>query len=130
MVEDEQNFREGQNFEYGRNGVSRDETRARFLYEVAAARGQHPAAIMSVAGFYLEGFGGLTEDHDRAIELYQQAADLGSAEAEFQLGSLYLGWGEYDDAERWLLRSLQSGYLDASRLLEECRSLNEPDYDS
>jgi len=47
-------------------------------------------AIMAFASCYENGKGGLPQDHEKAFELYQRAATLGSAKALYFLGHSYI----------------------------------------
>jgi TPR repeat protein len=53
-----------------------------------------PASICLLAKYYLHGREGLQQNEERAMELYKQAAGLGSNDAQFQLGCKYHEGGD------------------------------------
>ncbi|MFB3133677.1 MAG: TonB family protein, partial [Rhodothermales bacterium] len=63
------------------------------------------------------------QNYGNAFALFQQAAEQGSAEAQFRLGTMYLeGRGVAPDtteAETWLRRADQQGYADAEQALAQ-----------
>jgi hypothetical protein len=81
-----------------------------------------PADLREEAVRYKNGEG-VTQDYDRAFELYCVAALQGDGEAAYHLGSMYLnGWGrEADDeiASGWFKQAEQRGDTSASRIFEE-----------
>lgn len=46
-------------------------------------------AMQVLAGYYHQGIFGLHQDRERAIALWKQAAELGSSQAHYYLGSIY-----------------------------------------
>jgi localization factor PodJL len=55
-------------------------------------------AMCLLANYYLDGRGGLQQDHARAMELYDRAADLGFSKAHFSLGLEYKQQGDMKKA--------------------------------
>jgi len=82
---------------------------ARPWYERAAAQGQ-PLAINSLGYLYDLGLG-VTQDRQKGFEFYSRAADLGWAEAMWNLANMYgagqLGNKDLDMACVWTFRALK-----------------------
>jgi TPR repeat protein len=82
---------------------------ARSWYERAAAQG-HPLATNSLGYLYDLGLG-VSQDRRKGFELYSSAADLGWAEAMWNLANIYgagqLGEKDLDMACVWTLRALK-----------------------
>ena len=98
-------------YEEGR-GVTKSLPEAIRLYEVALAR-KSPVARMKLAEFLDEGVEGAEKNRERALSLFQAAAEAGDAKAIFMVG-LYLQRGfvvEKDEnaASQWFLRAGELG---------------------
>ncbi|KAI7818394.1 kinase-like domain-containing protein [Gamsiella multidivaricata] len=79
---------------------------------MAAASQSHAAALVDL-GFMLEtGLGGC-QDHESARRFYLMAAELGDAEAQTILGSLYMEEENYAKAIEWLSKATEKGYAPA-----------------
>jgi hypothetical protein len=76
----------------------------------AAALG-HPGGMNDLGAAYQEAHGGVLRDFERAMQLYRQAADLGSCVAMLNVGGIYYnGDGVSQDlkeAQRWFERAEQ-----------------------
>jgi TPR repeat protein len=48
-----------------------------------------PVSIYLIGSWYYHGMVGLQQDNEKAIKLWRQAAELGSRDAHFQLGTIY-----------------------------------------
>ena len=86
-----------------------------------AADQGHEKAQLALAKCYATGEG-VKQDEAEAFKIYRKAADAGSAEALYELGSFYsLGWGgvEKDKAKaaEALRKSAEMGYVEAQRSL-------------
>ncbi len=60
---------------------------------------------------------------DKAKELLEEAANLGNADAQYNLGLLYKEGDAHLDlvrSEFWLNQAAEQGYDDAKSLLESC----------
>jgi len=75
-----------------------------------------------LAAMYATG-DGVAKSDERAVRLYRKAAEKGVAEAQFNLGFMYLlGEGVQKDpaeARRWLELSAGQGYDQAAKLLRD-----------
>ena len=87
----------------------------------AAARQKDPAAIHNLAVMYHLGEGGLEPDLDKAAQLNLEAAELGSADAQFAFGVIYAeGIGVERDrreAVRWLREAANQDHPEAQNSL-------------
>ncbi len=70
--------------------------------------GDDVKAMLELAVMYARGRG-VKKDYDRAEALYLRAANLGSAEAEFQLGVYH----ECESSREWFERAAKKGHADA-----------------
>jgi hypothetical protein len=77
-------------FELGRilDKEQREDTRARVLYEAAAAQG-YAAAQVNLGTFHEQGRGGLAKDDKEAAQLYKLAADQGDSGGQNNLAVYY-----------------------------------------
>eukprot|EP00698_Gefionella_okellyi_P024829 TRINITY_DN8867_c0_g1_i1.p1 TRINITY_DN8867_c0_g1~~TRINITY_DN8867_c0_g1_i1.p1 ORF type:complete len:439 (+),score=68.32 TRINITY_DN8867_c0_g1_i1:2-1318(+) len=96
-------------------GVAADELEATYWFKLAAAQ-NHGEAILSLGSFYESGLGGLPLDLDEALLRYRKAADMGIAQAQYNMGSCYEeGVGVEQDVEealRWFKIAALSGFAD------------------
>jgi TPR repeat protein len=71
---------------------------------------------------------GVDKDYNKAIELYQQAANLGNSYAQYNLAVMYENGGEIekdiDQAIYWYIRSAKQGDQDAKDHLERLKKGN------
>lgn len=74
----------------GSKTVARNENLA-LSYLQRAVSANNPLALTSLGMAYLHGRASLTPDPVKAMELFAKAADLGWAEAQLQLGLLFMG---------------------------------------
>ena len=88
---------------------------------IALANGGDGVAQLAVAKMYHVGPNGRPDLH-QAIRWYRVAADHGEAEAEFQLGMIYLNGQGVTECEetalRWLGRAADGGHSEAATLYE------------
>lgn len=70
--------------------MPKDENLALSYLQRAVSAG-NPLALTTLGTAYLQGRAGLTPDPVKATELFVQAADKGYAEAQLQLGILFMG---------------------------------------
>ena len=101
-----------------------------------AATAEHPAALFHAASRLAEGRGGV-QDLERAVKLFQQAAEGGLAPAQFRLGNLYdKGLGVTRDpaqARTWYERAAAAGNTQAMHnlgVLHAEGAEGKPDYAS
>ncbi len=89
-------------------GVPQDYTRAVAMYLKMAKEEQNIYAMQVLGYMYGNGLG-VVKDYEKAHEWYLEAANLGDAEAAYQLGNLYFyGHGVKQDkqeAQKWFGRS-------------------------
>jgi TPR repeat protein len=109
-------------------------------YEKAAAQ-NNALAISNLAFMYDQGLG-VNQDIERARQLYLKSANLGEAQAMYNLGLMYgsgqLGKQDPINACAWTFRALKYSrgvgsleYKPATENAEFCkRALNETDYES
>jgi TPR repeat protein len=69
-----------------------------------------PASICLLARYYLHGREGLQQNEERAMELYKQAAGLGSNDAHYQLGEKYYEGGDLKKAKLHLEAAAMAGH--------------------
>ncbi len=106
-------------YQYGL-GTGKDKCAALEWYQKAAE--QHfPHAICNLANCYEYGSCGLKRNPDKALLLWNEAAELGDKEAQFILGNLYL-YGIYveqnrEEAIKWYHKAAQQNYFDAIKKL-------------
>ena len=74
-----------------RGGKTDEEENAEMMKRVEA---KDVGAMHVLAGYYHQGAFGLHQDRVRAMALWKQAADLGSSQAHYNLGSIYHEGGE------------------------------------
>ena len=82
------------------------------------------AELVTQAENYRYGLKGVTRNPAKAVELYRQAANMGDAEAQYQLGTCYdLGNGvaqDYKQAVHWWTKAANQGYATAQYNLGLC----------
>jgi TPR repeat protein len=74
-----------------RGGKTDEEENAEMMKRVEA---KDVGAMHVLAGYYHQGAFGLHQDRVRAMALWKQAADLGSSQAHYNLGSIYHEGGD------------------------------------
>ncbi|KAI9209190.1 uncharacterized protein BJ171DRAFT_485699 [Polychytrium aggregatum] len=109
----------GQCFEHG-SGTDQDEVMAFALYQKATKQ-KHKGARKNLAVCYHRGIGAQA-DKNAAICLYQEIVDHGDADIEvhYNLGTLYYGALEYDEAVRSFRRAATNGHIMAQKYLADC----------
>lgn len=97
-------------------GVPKDSGRAAFWFCEAVMRG-NPRAMNNLALMLVSGE--LPFDEPEARNLWQQAAELGHANAMNNLGHSYLNGRERDPkkGEEWMMRAAQAGHPNAQQYL-------------
>lgn len=81
------NFRMGVNYQYAKNGYSRNYTEAVRYYRMAAEAG-HPTAQNNLGQMYNMGWG-VPQDKNKAFYWWTKAAEQGQALAQSNLGTCY-----------------------------------------
>ena len=90
-------------FYYQGVGCSRNETHGIQLYEVGVGRGS-VQAMVSLGEVYLQ-----RQDITRALEYFEMASELGSVDADLNIGSILLNYqGRCDEAVRKFLQVMRS----------------------
>jgi tetratricopeptide (TPR) repeat protein len=69
------------------------------LFNLKRVEANDPGAIWMIAGYYYQGLCGLQQDHTKAMELYNRAADLGYSKAHGCLGDIYKEGGNMKKAK-------------------------------
>ena len=80
-------YQRGEDYYYGRNGVTQDYVKAQDYYKQASAKGNMDA-LNSLGVLYYAGLG-VTRDYSKAQKYYKQAAANGNTAALNNLGILY-----------------------------------------
>ena len=75
-------------YDFGKGGLTKDETKAVEWYKKAAEAG-NATAMCNLGNCYEYGKGGLTEDEAKAVEWYRKAAEAGNARGMNSLGYAY-----------------------------------------
>jgi TPR repeat protein len=70
-------------------------------------------SIYQLANDYYQGDLGLLQDQEKAMELWTQAADLGSSKAHYQLGCIYRAGGDLKKAKFHYEAAAMAGHEDA-----------------
>ncbi|GBR34281.1 tetratricopeptide repeat protein [Gluconobacter kondonii] len=118
---------------YGRmllegRGVQPDPTQALYWMEKAADSGMAEAQV-AVAGLLVDGSINGRRDHEKALALYQNAAESGNVDAMFSLAALYGGGHDIPEnrpqAQIWFRKAAQRGNGLAQMMLGRylCRGL-------
>ncbi|MBF0875478.1 sel1 repeat family protein [Gluconobacter cerevisiae] len=118
---------------YGRmllegRGVQPDPTQALYWMEKAADAGMAEAQV-AVAGLLVDGSVNGRRDHEKALALYQNAAESGNVDAMFSLAALYGGGHDIPEnrpqAQIWFRKAAQRGNGLAQMMLGRylCRGL-------
>jgi TPR repeat protein len=105
--------RRGDDYYFGRNGLSQSDLEAVHWYKKAAEQG-YAAAEANLGWMYEEGRGGLAQSDTEAVRLYKKAAEQGYARGESNLGFMYqagLGGLARNDEEavRWFKMAAAQG---------------------
>lgn len=103
-------------------GTQKDQSKGISLIEEVAATGGSPGAKTILANACATGEG-IPFNTQRALELYEEAAQEGNAEAMWRLGEMYyygrrVG-GDRNLARNWLQKGKERGNKDAAMLLEK-----------
>jgi len=103
-------------------GMKMDKKEAVKWYEKSAAQGD-PVGMWNLAFMYIKGEGGLEKDYAKARNLFRSSAELGYANAQYDLGIVLLDGvgGEPDkaDAVKWFKKAADQGNRDAKKILKE-----------
>ena len=114
--------RKGDDFYYGKNGVSKDYAEAVKWYRKAAEQGY--AYAQYSLGYCYECGKGVSVDYAEAVKWYRKAAEQGDASAQFSLGYCYKnGQGvtqDYAEAVKWYMKAAEQGYARAQCNLGLC----------
>ena len=107
----EECFNRGEDFYYGRNGVTENDKKAIIWYQKAADLGNTKAQCR-LGDMYYTGRG-VSQDFVKAVEWYQKAANQGNAIAQCSLGIMYY-YGEgvskdYVKAVEWYQKAAAQG---------------------
>ena len=96
----------GDKHHFGRDGLTKDEAKAREWYEKAAAAGDS-RGMFSLGVYYANGLGGLTKDEVTARQWYEKAAAAGNGQGMQKLAAVldggFGGGRDYVRAARLLL---------------------------
>lgn len=80
-------------------------------------------SMIQLGYVYETGDGGVSRDYEKALQYYRQAAEKGSTQGYYYLGTMYLlGKGikaDKDTAIYWYRKAAAKGYLTAKRRLKE-----------
>ena len=111
-------------YEYGKGGLTKDETKAVEWYQKAAEKG-NARAMHNLGVCYEYGKGGLTEDTSKAVEWYKKATEAGNAGAMNNLGVCYeygRGGLTKDEAKavEWYKKAAEAGNTGAMNNLGVC----------
>ena len=93
------------------------ESKEEFEDTLKRVEANDPASICLLAKYYLHGREGLQQNKERAMELYKQAAGLGSNDAHFQLGYKYNEGGDLKKAKLHLETAAMAGHEGARCVL-------------
>ncbi len=88
-------------------GVARDRPQAFALYQRAAAMG-HAKSMNFVGRHYDEGWD-VERDPDAAADWYRRSAEGGDFRGQASYASVLAREGRVDEAERWLVRAIETG---------------------
>jgi TPR repeat protein len=103
--------------------TEQDWQKSLYWYQEAVAN-NHPRAMLYLGRVLLTGVEGVKADVPRAIQLIEQAASTGEAEAQYQLGQLFEeGQGVEQDlpnAIRWYREASQQKYPGAKKSMQRC----------
>lgn len=114
-------YDKAESYWYGENGVYMNRSKALELYNEAADKGYVYAQIR-LGELYKEGED-VTMDLNRAVYWYTKAAEQDSANppaVQLSLYECYKDMGNCEDAVRWLMLSVESGYDWAQITLGDC----------
>jgi TPR repeat protein len=78
------------------------------IYERLASAGD-PRCQVALGWLYYEGLG-VTRDPEKALSLFQSAANLGLREGAFYCGRCFLQMSEYDEALKWFRASAAQNF--------------------
>jgi TPR repeat protein len=101
----------GDDYYYGRSGVSKDYQQAVSWYRKAAEAGN--AAGMANLGWMYQNGWGVDQDYKEAVIWYRKAAGTGYADGMYNLGTMYEnGYGvekNYNQAVSWYRKAAEAG---------------------
>lgn len=75
-------------FYYSGKGVSKDQKRAVELFKKACSKSAEPEALRRLGVAHCDGYG-VTQNFEKAYELFSRASEAGNAEAHMNLGTCY-----------------------------------------
>ena len=103
-------------------GMKMDKKEAVKWYKKSAGQSD-PVGMWNLAFMYIKGEGGLEKDYMKARNLFRYSAELGFANAQYDLGIVLLDGvgGEPDkaDAVKWFKKAAEQGNRDAKKILKE-----------
>lgn len=96
---------------YFGSAVTKDIERARYWWEIASRQGYVPSQLR---------LADICDDKQRALELYQSAANTGDKSAQYRLGNFYFKNENYGEALKWLSLAAKKGEVEAQYRLAGC----------
>ena len=112
--------RKGDDFYYGKNGVSKDYAEAVKWYRKAAEQGLARAQTWLGSCYYYGN--GISQDYAEAVKWFRKAAEQGDASAQTWLGICYYnGEGvsqDYAEAVKWYRKAAEQGHYRAKFMLK------------
>ncbi|ACV21469.1 Sel1 repeat [Slackia heliotrinireducens] len=119
----------------GEDGIPANPTKAFHLFKAAADQGDADA-LLTVADMLHAG-NGVEKNLEEAARRYRAAAELGSAEAAYKLGIMFMTddfeaeYGDgytnaFDGSMFWLRKAAEQDWPDAFMPLTECMDLSDP----
>ena len=119
--------RKGDDFYYGKNGVSKDYAEAVKWYRKTAEQGN--ASAQFSLGYCYKNGQGVTQDYAEAVKWYMKAAEQGYARAQCNLGLCYeKGQGvsqDFAEGVKWYKKAAEKGNAPAQYNLGICYKKGE-----
>jgi len=100
----------------GEFGLARDEAKTSELYQRAAGLGC-AKAIANIGAFFFMGQLGVTQDKERGVAYWKDAAKKGDVNARFCLGEIEEHFQQHDLAMKHFKLAAAAGYEDATKRL-------------